>query len=154
MGYPVAGIDPGVNGGVAVLGVDSSILYVQGFKGKMTHKELVHAVYTANLILCNAGGNAFFVEKVGFIKGDGGLGAFTFGQVAGLLRGAALALGATVHDVYPFMWQSRLNCLSGGNKNVTKKKAQEIWPSEKWTHAIADAALIAEYGRRVLAGVR
>jgi hypothetical protein len=38
--------------------------------------------------------------------------------------------------------------LSKGDKNVTKRKAQELFPSLKITHATADALLIAEYLRR------
>jgi hypothetical protein len=40
--------------------------------------------------------------------------------------------------------------MSKGDKNVTKRRAQQLFPQLKVTHAIADALLIAEYGRRVL----
>jgi len=40
-----------------------------------------------------------------------------------------------------------LGCLSKGDKNVTKAKAQEQFPNIKVTHATADALLIALYGR-------
>ena len=42
-----------------------------------------------------------------------------------------------------------MSWLSKGDKNVTKSRAQELFPELKITHAIADALLIAEYGRRV-----
>ena len=96
-----------------------------------------------------------FMEKVGFIRGDGGKGAFTFGQVYGFLRGLALANGMDIADVYPMIWQTRLNCLTRGNKNVSKNKAIELFPDyhrrrqRGITHGIADAILIAEYGRRI-----
>ena len=35
----------------------------------------------------------------------------------------------------------------GGDKNVTKRKAQELWPNIKITHAFADALLLGEFGR-------
>jgi hypothetical protein len=35
-----------------------------------------------------------------------------------------------------------------GDKNVSKRRAQELFPQLKVTHATADALLIAEYGRR------
>ncbi len=41
-----------------------------------------------------------------------------------------------------------LDCMTGGDKNVTKRKAQELFPEIKVTHAIADALLIGEYARR------
>ena len=46
-------------------------------------------------------------------------------------------------------WQKYLGCLTKGDKNVSKAKAQELFPDLKITHAIADSLLIAEYGRRV-----
>jgi hypothetical protein len=39
--------------------------------------------------------------------------------------------------------------MTKGDKNITKRKAQELFPEIKITHAIADSLLIAEYGRRV-----
>jgi hypothetical protein len=42
-----------------------------------------------------------------------------------------------------------MSCLTKGDKNVTKSRAQELFPEVKVTHAIADALLIAEYGRRI-----
>jgi len=52
-------------------------------------------------------------------------------------------------DVSPVKWQSALSCLTKGKKNVTKARAQQWFPKIKVTHGIADALLIAEYGRRV-----
>lgn len=149
----VMGIDPGVNGGVSVLTGDGGIAFVKGFKGKMTQKELIGVVRQAALVLTLAGSRNCFIEKVGFIKGDGGKGANTFGRVDGLLRGTALTLGLSVRDTSPMMWQSRLECMSGGNKNVTKKRAIELFGGQnvKITHAIADCLLIARYGQITLA---
>jgi hypothetical protein len=41
-----------------------------------------------------------------------------------------------------------MGCLTKGDKNVSKSRAQELFPSIKVTHAIADALLIAEHNRR------
>jgi hypothetical protein len=41
-----------------------------------------------------------------------------------------------------------MGCLTKGDKNVSKKRAQELFPSIKCTHATSDALLIAEYGNR------
>ncbi len=37
--------------------------------------------------------------------------------------------------------------------NVTKAAAQRRWPDMKWTHALADSALIAEYERQRVAAI-
>jgi hypothetical protein len=48
--------------------------------------------------------------------------------------------------IRPQVWQKELGCLTKGDKNVSKRKAQELFPSMKVTHATADALLIAKYG--------
>lgn len=53
-------------------------------------------------------------------------------------------------EVTPAKWQGALGCRSKGDKNVTKRKAQELFPEVKMTHAIADAYLLAEYCRQNL----
>ena len=149
----IMGIDPGVKGGIALLEDKGAVFSTLSLDG-LTESEL--AQLFGKLVshqwtpkpMC-------FIEKVGYIKGDGGMGAFTFGKVYGLLRGLALGHGLTIHDVYPMMWQSSLSCLSGGNKNVTKNKAILLFPEyhatrpRGITHGVADALLIAEYGRRL-----
>lgn len=147
----VLGVDPGVNGGLALLRADGSISYVQGFRPTMTHTEVVDIVRIGANLLKAYGSSMAFVEKVGYMPGDGGQGANTFGRVDGLLRGALLMAEISVRDVPPQQWQTAMLCLSGGNKNVTKNRALELFPGQKITHAVADALLIAEYGRRRLA---
>jgi len=51
--------------------------------------------------------------------------------------------------IAPGVWQRNMGCLSGGDKKVTYRKAQELFPKIRITHAIADACLIAEYARRL-----
>ena len=48
----------------------------------------------------------------------------------------------------PQVWQKALGCMTGGDKNVTKRRAQELFPGHKITHATADALLIAHYGTK------
>lgn len=154
----ILGIDPGVKGGIALLSDNGEVREAVALDG-MTETELAAAMERLSM-------RALYprpvcvVEKVGYIKGDGAMGAFTFGKVYGLLRGLALGFGLEIIDVYPMLWQSSLCCLSAGNKNVTKNKAIELFPSyhnellrrpgkKGITHGIADALLIAEYGRRL-----
>jgi hypothetical protein len=47
-----------------------------------------------------------------------------------------------------------MRCLTKGDKNVSKARAQELFPALKITHATADALLIAEYGRRLNLGLK
>jgi crossover junction endodeoxyribonuclease RuvC len=144
------GVDPGVSGGLTVLSPDGRVVYCWPLRPSMEEREVSDIIHYAVVTLKKEGGQSVWVEKVGYKKGDGGMGAFTFGAIFGFLRGGLWARGVHVQYVYPQAWQARLGCLTGGNKNVSKAKAAELWPGTKWTHATADSALIAEYGRRML----
>lgn len=146
----VLGIDPGVKGGMALLAGDGRVVHVRAFQPTMTRQDLSAAILTGMQLLKLEGSLNVYLEKVNTRPGEGHQGAFTFGRVYGGLEQAVLAHGAKLHDVYPMMWQARLECMSGGNKNVTKARAAHLFPSVKLTHMIADALLIAEYGRRCL----
>ena len=74
--------------------------------------------------------------------------AFSFGRNIGTLEMALTAAGIPFERVRPQVWQKALNCMSGGDKNITKRRAQELFPSIKITHATADALLIAYYGTK------
>ena len=73
---------------------------------------------------------------------------FKFGRNYGFLRGILIALSIPFEEVSPLKWQREMACLSKGDKNITKSRAQELFPSIKITHATSDALLIAEYARR------
>jgi len=149
---PVLGIDPGVNGGLVIV-FGQTLVHVEAFRPRMTEAELVCVVQQALDYMMGQDSKHVFMEKVGYIRGDGGQGSFTFGKTVGLIRGTLLSRGYAPRDVLPMMWQAKLECLTGGNKNVSKNRAMQIWPGVKWTHATTDAALIAEYGRRVTLGL-
>jgi hypothetical protein len=61
---------------------------------------------------------------------------------------ALTAAGIPFERVTPQKWQKAMGCMTKGDKNVSKRRAQELFPQLKITHAIADALLIAEYGRK------
>jgi hypothetical protein len=61
---------------------------------------------------------------------------------------ALTAAGIPFERVRPQAWQKAMGCMSKGDKNITKRKAQELFPQIKVTHATADALLIATYGTR------
>ena len=149
----VLGIDPGTKGGLAVLESDGTPLLVTPFYPEMTEMDLADAIYVGMLKVSDV----IFVEKVQYIgkrrdgrKGDGGQGAFTFGRVSGLISGVILARGIKPRYVQPMTWQGRLGCATGGNKNISKAKAIELFPGVKVTHYTADALLIARYGQLLL----
>jgi hypothetical protein len=142
------GIDPGIRGGIAII-LDDKIVFTCVFNPKMTEDDFVGDVKRALSCLFRYGGSTIFMEKVGVMPGDGRVGAFTFGRVYGFIRGIIKTEPYfKMYDVSPVMWQTSMSCLSGGNKNVTKAKAQELFPDFKMTHSIADAILIAGYAKQ------
>jgi len=146
----VLGIDPGVNGGLAVLNPFGTVIFVKGIKSRMSEKEVIDIIKEAVNEFKHYHDRACFMEKVQHMTGDGGKGSHTFGYIKGLIRGVLRTLDVHPRYVYPAIWQAKLDCMSGGNKNITKRRAKEIFPElPKITHAIADALLIAEYGRRL-----
>lgn len=74
--------------------------------------------------------------------------AFTFGNGFGHLEMALTAAGIPFERVRPQKWQQSMGCMTKGDKNVSKRRAQELYPQLKVTHATADALLIATYGTR------
>lgn len=147
----IIGIDPGAHGAMALLHDDGTVANVFTFAAK-TEKD---TALEMGMWFTRFPGTRVFIERVGYIKGDGAGGSFTFGKIYGFLKGAAMAYShGAVHEVYPMAWQSTMECLSGGNKNVTKNRAKELFKRydaarpRGITHDIADALLIAEYGRR------
>lgn len=140
------GIDPGKSGGIAV--VDSTGL-AYAHKMPETERDILDALIEIKAqsmrdeIPCRAA-----LEFVRTMPQNGVKASFTFGMSYGGLRMALLAVGIPFVEVLPRKWQASIGCMTGGDKNVSKAKAQEMFPDQKITHAIADALLIAEWLRR------
>lgn len=147
------GLDPGVTGGLACLEGDGSILAaypmppteaeILGVLGAWAHTAKSRQVPISAVL-----------EGVSASPQMGVVSAFTFGQGYGGLLMALTAAGIPFEKVYPIRWQNILGCRSGGNKSITKSKAQSLFPQYRVTHAIADALLLAEYGRLGAHGTR
>lgn len=133
------GIDPGKGGGIAVLedGVVESCIPMP-----KTDRDVYDFLRDCGCL------SKAMLEFVRSSPQMGVTSAFTFGQGYGALRMALCAIDIAFDEVTPQKWQRGMGCLSKGDKNVTKRRAQELFPKVKVTHAIADALLLAEYCRR------
>ena len=135
------GIDPGLSGGVAFV-PDSGTPWAH--KMPETDRDLIDLLRDSiNLFDARA-----VIELVHSSPQMGVKSAFTFGEGYGRLQMALTALGVPYERVRPVVWQKAMGCLTKGDKNVSKRRAQELFPAIKVTHAIADALLIGEYARR------
>lgn len=139
------GIDPGANGAIAVL--DSIGRPIITIKLKDATPHDVWKQCTEHFAL-RQGPVYAVLEKVASSPQMGVCSAFSFGAVAGMLRAFLVAGDVPFEEVSPSKWQGALNCRTKGEKNVSKAKAQELFPMVKVTHANADALLLAEYARK------
>jgi hypothetical protein len=141
----VIGIDPGVNGAIA---------WITG--GKPCVEKMPDTLQDLWELLENISINSkldglkihAYLEQVSSSPQMGVVSAFTFGNGFGHLEMALTAAGIPFTRVRPQVWQKELGCMTKGDKNVSKRKAQELFPSMKVTHATADSLLIATYGTR------
>jgi hypothetical protein len=89
-----------------------------------------------------------YIEEVASRPGQGAPGMFKFGMGYGALRMALVACRIPFEAIRPQVWMKRMGCMTHGDKNVSKRKAEGLWPGIKFTHATSDASLIAEAARR------
>lgn len=135
------GLDPGVSGGIAVLNEFGTL--------KLAVKMPPTEMDVLEFLREHGGSGKAALEFVRSSPQMGVTSAFTFGRGYGGLKMALLACGIACVEVTPQKWQSALGCRTGGDKNVSKRKAQELFPMFKVTHHTADALLLAEYCRRL-----
>lgn len=139
----IIGIDPGKSGGIAWSWGELDRINARPMPA--TERDIVAQFETFEP---NESVYAY-LERVHTMPGQGIASSGKFMQHYGFLRGVLVALGIPFEEVSPLKWQRALGCLSGGDKNVTKQKAQQLFPHLTITHKTADALLIAEYGRRL-----
>lgn len=135
------GIDPGLSGGIAFI-PDNGTPWAH--KMPETDKDLMELFRDS----INLSEPRALIELVHSSPQMGVKSAFTFGEGYGRLQMALTALGIPYERVRPQAWQKALGCMTKGDKNVSKRRAQELFPDIKVTHSTADALLIAEYNRR------
>lgn len=140
------GIDNGASGGIAVINIDGTIYRVDPMPA--TDAEIyavLKAVEWKNPVFA-------MLERAQSFPKMGVVGAFNYGRGYGAIQMALHAAGIPFDIVQPLKWQTVLSCRTGGDKNISKRRAEQLFPGQKITHAIADALLIAEYGRRLRTG--
>ena len=153
MGKFIIGIDPGSIGGIAVLQEDGSVICVS--KMPDTPQDILEFLrrYAGTELFGSS--VVCYMEKVGTgIPGQSSKATATFARHCGQLEMALLALGIKTNEVTPQKWIKAYqlgkssDCSKTEWKNRLKALAQQLFPREKVTLAVADALLLAEYGRK------
>lgn len=142
----VLGIDPGASGG-AVLLKGNHVIGIHKFVGEDEYIDFIRWCSDQKT-------DAAFIEQVHAAPNQGVSSMFKFGDNFGFERGIVRMAGIPLHRVTPQKWQRGLNLPKAPNKtahkNNLKNRASELYPSEKWILATADAVLIARYGLNTL----
>jgi len=164
----IAGLDPGKTGAMVTLFEDGSTLVdrvpIEKRKGKKDRPD-----YPAwSRAWC--GSLAFncpdvvVIEQVEARPGQGVTSMFSFGKSMGFAMGTVLSSGCPVQYAYPAVWKAKLG-LAGFDKSASVTLAVQLVPSilqelerklkgntADVRHGIAEAALLAYYGRMTIAG--
>ncbi|MCK9370087.1 hypothetical protein M0R04_09305 [Candidatus Dojkabacteria bacterium] len=142
------GIDIGKNGAIAVF-TDDEYVDCLCFNNS-TEKDVADFLsnISINPDIMFDGRVMAMVERVSASPQMGVVSSFSFGQSFGFILGLLTGLNISFDFVRPQVWQKALGCLTKGDKNVSKQKAQQLFPGIKITHGNADSILIAEYLRR------
>lgn len=153
MGKFVLGVDPGKLGGFAVLDMEGNVIDIH--KMPETPQDILE--YLRRFCRTELFGNDYvcYMERVGTgMPGQSSKATATFARHNGHLEMALLALGIKTNEVTPAKWMKYYQLGKSSDysktewKNRLKGKAQQLFPNENVTLAIADALLIAEYGRK------
>ena len=138
------GIDPGKNGGIAFIGKQNySIIPYSDEKLLYTCKT----VKNSNVIC--------YLEQVHAMPKQGVSSTFNFGVNYGFIQGVLKAYGIPYELVTPQKWKKEFSCTS--DKNTSIEVCKRLFPNvnlkatdrcKKDHDGIAEALLIAEYGRR------
>lgn len=153
---PIAAIDPGCTGAIAILGDDGDYLdHLVMPIIKVGSSSRVNGAAVAAFLSQHNPSHAY-VEKVQAMPGGGkrkmgATSAFTFGHAAGLVEGVITGAGIPMTLVSPPAWKKHAG-LIGTDKDVARSRAVQIFPglrvldTKAKGQAVADALLIGLYG--------
>lgn len=142
------GVDPGANGAIAWIDERGKSCVERMPDTLQDLWELIRDITNFPRSAIDGRKYKAYIEQVSSSPQMGVVSAFSFGRGYGNLEMALTAAGIPFERVRPQVWQKALGCMTKGDKNVSKRKAQELFPDKKITHATADALLIAIYGSR------
>jgi len=150
----ILGIDPGQNGGLAVVGKDRVIYYQSAMPilaKELEYKKFINALFEYEV-------DMIYIEKVSAMPKQGVTSMFNFGKHFGELLGVINALGQPFTLVRPIEWQKVIH--KGLGKELKPKErsllvAKRTYPDKDFRKGprakvphdgIIDAVLIALYG--------
>lgn len=153
----VAGIDPGKGGAMSINFPDGAILVYDVplvEKNKKTVPAWSEWKRTWRYALEFAGPDLVVIEDVSARPGQGVTSMFSFGRTLGFVHGL-IPIDTRIEFVSPAVWKPKMGLANAG-KGLAREKARTMFPRYACHYARvkddgrAEAALIAEYGRKHL----
>ena len=145
----VWGIDPGLNGAIALFDMMDGHLEVHDMPVmEINKKRQVNPQLLTNILEQHDA--PVFIEHVGARPGQGVSSMFNFGKSYGICLGVSAGLKLSTTTVTPVMWQRKLKVEKG--KDANRLRATQTFPNfsnlfaRKKDDGRADAALIAYWG--------
>ena len=151
----VIGIDPGLNGAIAILEEKKVISIIDMpvmAEGKKNKRQL-NSAQLVNIIKENIKLKdevIVVVEQVNAMPGQGVTSMFNFGQTFGAIKGVCAALQLPIFFVRPSKWKKHFELINS-SKDASRTKVIEMYPSlsdqlaKKKDVNKSDAILIARY---------
>ena len=148
----ILGIDPGLDGGLAIISGSSTSSHIElletvptesknGFiKRQVDAQKLSNILRVYPISVC-------YLERVASRPGQGVGSVFSFGDTFGTIRGVLGALNIPTYMVSPQKWKKDLKI---STKEDSLKAIKELYPllkMRKKDHNIAEALLLALYGK-------
>ena len=152
----IIGIDPGINGALAVI-EDKKLVEVIDLptmsEGKK-NKRQINSAQLAKIISAHKKKDnkdiCIIVEQVNAMPGQGVTSMFNFGQTFGVIKGITATLEIPIFFVRPSKWKKYFELINA-SKDASRTKVIEMYPafsdqlSKKKDVNKADAILIARY---------
>ena len=139
------GVDPGKNGGIAIIDSDGAIAFPFSEERLLIELDGIAQEYEC---IC-------YLEHVHAMPKQGVSSTFNFGMNFGFIQGVLKAYEIPYELVTPQKWKKEFSCTS--DKNTSIEVCKRLFPGvnlkatdrcKKDHDGLAEALLIAEYGRR------
>lgn len=154
----IVGIDPGMSGAIAILDNRGLSLFdMPTFDlGSKKKRRRIDMAKVAAFLRLHGHGSIAYIEKAQSMPGQGVASTFGYGITYGALLAILTCLQIPYTEVHPRTWKKvMLSDVDKSSKDASRMRAKQIWPDDprfdrKKDEHRAEAALIAEYGRRQL----
>ena len=154
------GIDPGKNGGIAIIrsiGINTFEPYQKIIVEPYSDDTMISLGYNIDKLSKENEQIKCVLEKVNAMPGQGVVSMFNFGQNYGFIQGVLKAYNIPFELVPPQKWKKEFSVTS--DKNTSIEVAKRLFPQvnlkatercKKDHDGMAEALLMAEYARRKL----